>query len=140
MSIIEPTQEQLAAFMAGPQDQPFVMVNLNKYREKALYPDDYDGAQGPADCTGREAYMRYGVEAFAAFTSVGGSIHYSGETMASNFTAVGESWDDVVLVYYPSFQAFFAMSERPSFVAAFVHRIAGLEAAKVFPAVEMALK
>ena len=140
MSIVEPTDDQIKAFMNGPQDAPFVMVNLNTYRERAVYPADYDGAQGPADCPGREAYYRYGAEAFQAIPAVGGEIIFSGETMVSNFAPQGQGYDDVVLVRYPGFQNFFAMMDRPAYVAAFVHRLAGLEAAKVFPVLDQAQK
>ena len=50
-----PPPEQAAAFFSAPEDGPFVMVNLLKFKDHAEYPDGSD-----ALLSGREAYARYG--------------------------------------------------------------------------------
>ena len=61
---VTPTDERLARTAAiGTDDSsPVVMLNLNRYRDRAQYPD----GTADADVSGREAYLRYGVVAFAA--------------------------------------------------------------------------
>ena len=48
-----PPPEQAAAFFSAPEDGPFVMVNLLKFKDHAEYPDGSD-----ALLSGREAYAR----------------------------------------------------------------------------------
>ena len=56
MGNIDPSQEQLQAFLAGEDDgSPIVMINLLRYRAEADYPESFDAAP----CSGREAYQRY---------------------------------------------------------------------------------
>lgn len=61
---VTPTDERLTltAARGATDDTPVVMLNLNRYRDRAQYPK---GAPD-ADVSGREAYLRYGVVAFAA--------------------------------------------------------------------------
>ena len=54
---VNPTREQLAAVaaVAGTEaDGPLVMLNLNRYRERAAYEADPPGGGSP-DVSGREA-------------------------------------------------------------------------------------
>jgi hypothetical protein len=51
-----PEPQQFMDFFGAPEDGPFVMVNLLRFKAKAAYPDGSD-----ADLSGRDAYMRYGV-------------------------------------------------------------------------------
>ena len=69
MASIDPTDKQLAAIANSDSDEPIVMLNLNKYRDKAEYLDPKLGN----DLSGRDAYLRYGV--VAVITSY--SIHYT---------------------------------------------------------------
>ena len=119
----EPTPEQLAAIAAYRPDGPFVALNLNRYREHAAYPPGTpDG-----DVSGREAYMRYGVVAFAAIKIVGGSILWATEKRQ---LAIGCEHDDVhevVAVWYPSRAAFLSMETYPGYRHAFdLHRRAAI--------------
>ena len=53
---VYPAPEQAMAFFSLPEDGPFVMVNLLKFRKNAEYPDGSD-----AHLSGREAFLRYGM-------------------------------------------------------------------------------
>ena len=53
--------------------RPVVMLNLNRYRERAEY-DGRPARRGVRDVSGREAYMRYGAVAAAVLERVGGRI------------------------------------------------------------------
>jgi len=123
MGSVEPTAEQIAALTASSDDDaPLVMINLLRYRERAAYPDGFDAEP----CSGREAYGRYGAVALQRVASVGGSILWMGDVVATVIAPEGECWDDAVLVQYPSPQAFLEMVAQPEYLVAAPHRSAAL--------------
>ena len=52
---VYPTASRVEALMADDSGGPVVMLNLLKFRAKAVYPDGR-----PSDLTGRQAYDLYG--------------------------------------------------------------------------------
>jgi uncharacterized protein (DUF1330 family) len=103
------------------------MVNLLKFRDRAAYPDDYPGDPTP-DCTGEEAYQRYGEVALAHVTKRGGRLLLL--SMVDGIVLgdmAQDEWDQVAIVEYPALDAFIDMGEDPDYLAATVHRTAGLE-------------
>jgi len=62
VSHIDPTDEQISAITTSTIDTPIVMVNLNRYRERAVY----DAPGSDDDVSGRDAYLRYGEVALRA--------------------------------------------------------------------------
>lgn len=128
---ILPNEQQMAAIAAiagSDPDGPRVMLNLNRFRERAVYEGDVPGGLSP-DVSGREAYLRYGVVAASVLERLGGSILWEAE---SKLTAVGEdddSYDEVVAVWYPSLAAFVSLATDAELLAAHPHRAAGLDAA-----------
>jgi uncharacterized protein (DUF1330 family) len=124
MSTVEPSAERLQEFLEGAgDDAPVVMVNLLRYRERALYPDGF--AAEP--CSGREAYGRYGAVAVQRIASVGGRLIWLGSAQATVIGPDAERWDNVVLVEYPSRKKFIEMVSQPEYLAAAPHRTAALE-------------
>jgi uncharacterized protein (DUF1330 family) len=119
---VYPPSEQAMAFFGAPEDGPFVMVNLLKFKEKAEYADGSD-----SHLSGREAYERYGIEVAKLITALGGRIQYSGVVTGLMIGEVGELWDMVALAEYPSLAAFRAMATSPEMRAIEHHRSAGLE-------------
>ena len=116
-----PPMEQAMAFFGGPEDGPFVMVNLLKFKPKAEYADGSD-----AHLSGAEAYQRYGVEVAKLVVGLGGRIHYSGQVTGLMIGEVEDLWDMVALAEYPSLAAFRAMAMSPEMHAIEHHRLAGL--------------
>jgi uncharacterized protein (DUF1330 family) len=116
-----PPPEQAAAFFGGPEDGPFVMVNLLKFKDHAEYPDGSD-----ATLTGREAYARYGAAVQACLAAVGGSSVYAGAVSELMIGEMEEMWDMVALARYPSRAAMLAMVQSPEYQAIEKHRVAGL--------------
>jgi uncharacterized protein (DUF1330 family) len=124
MGSIEPTAEQLQAFLeSGEDDTPVVMINLLRYREQASYPEGFDAEP----CSGREAYQRYGAVATQRIASVGGRLVWLGSAQHTLIGPEAERWDDAVLVEYPSRKAFLSMVSQPEYQAAVPHRSAALE-------------
>lgn len=122
MDSIQPSKEQMRTFAAANRDQPIAMINLLKYRDVAEYAEGSDFAP----CSGKEAYLRYGAVAFQKVSSLGGKILLGLSVQQVFIGDTNDDWDDVVIVYYPSRQAFLNMLEMPDYQAAHVHRDAGL--------------
>lgn len=116
-----PGTEQVTAFFGGPENGPFVMVNLLKFKETAEYTDGSD-----ADLSGAKAYARYGKGIQACLAAVDGKQIYAGPVTGLMIGEVEELWDMVALVEYPSLAAMQKMMSSPEYRAIEVHRKAGL--------------
>jgi uncharacterized protein (DUF1330 family) len=119
---IHPEGAALDALAKLPDAEPVVMLNLLRYREQAAYPA---GSQH-APCTGREAYARYGAIAVRHVQAVGGQPIWMGESQLTVIGPSHETWDEVLLVQYPSRQAFLGMAANPEYLACTEHRTAAL--------------
>jgi len=123
---INPTPEQIAAVIAAHPTGPVQMVNLLKFREQAAYPDDYAGDPSP-DCSGAEAYQRYGEVALQHVAKRGGRLVLLSAVDGIVLGAMAQDeWDQVAIVEYPAIDAFVDMGNDPDYLAATVHRTAGL--------------
>ena len=116
-----PGKEQITSFFGGPENGPFVMVNLLKFKETAEYADGSD-----ADLSGARAYARYGKGIQACLAAVDGKQIYAGPVTGRMIGEVEELWDMVALVEYPSLAAMQKMMSSPEYQAIEVHRKAGL--------------
>jgi uncharacterized protein (DUF1330 family) len=125
---VNPTGDDLKRIATSiPMDTPVTMLNLLRFRDQAAYPAD----SGCAPCSGREAYARYSAQAFKKVQEVGGELVYQAEAMGRFIGPDGEDWDEVLLVRYPSLQAFLAMISMPEYQAMTVHRTAALQDARL---------
>jgi uncharacterized protein (DUF1330 family) len=128
---VEPDTRQFAAVAAvagGDSDGPVVMLNLNRYRERARY-DGHAPGGASEDVSGREAYMRYGVVAAAVLERVGGKILWHTDSTRTVIGDETDRYDEVIAVWYPSHAAFAALATDPEILQARAHRLAGLERA-----------
>jgi len=121
VNAVMPDMQQAGAFFGSPEDGPFVMVNLLKFKPRAEYEDGSD-----ADLTGQQAYARYGEEVRKLVEGLGGRIRYSGAVTGLLLGEVEELWDMVALAEYPSLAAFRAMAMSSEMHAIEHHRKAGL--------------
>jgi len=123
MASIEPQPERLRAFLEqGDDTAPIVMINLLRYREQAAYP----AGSVHAPCSGREAYQRYAEAATREVQATGGRLLWLGRVTATVIGPGDETWDDAILVQYPSRRAFLQMASRPEYREIAVHRTAAL--------------
>jgi uncharacterized protein (DUF1330 family) len=128
---VEPDRDQMAevAALAGADgDGPVVMLNLNRYRERAAYEGDPPGGESP-DVSGREAYLRYGAVAGAVLERVGGRILWHTDSSGTVIGADSDVYDEIIAVWYPSVAAFAALATDPETLEARAHRLAALERA-----------
>jgi uncharacterized protein (DUF1330 family) len=111
-----PTGEQIEALSRLPKDVPVVMVNLLAFKRP----------------TGPQSYARYAGEVRPHLQRAGARVLYLGE-QRQIVVGAGEHpwWDAVVLVEYPSVDAFRAMIGNPDYQLAHRHREDALERAEL---------
>ena len=130
---VEPDERQLmdiAAIAESDRDAPVVMLNLNRYRERAAYPGAVPGGL-PEGVSGHEAYMRYGVVAATVIARVGGAILWHSTPSGTVIGDERDLYDEVIAVWYPSHAAFLALVGDPELLGVREHRVAALERAAV---------
>lgn len=128
------TPERAHLFMEQDPAAPLVMLNLNRYRERAHYgppvPDD-------ADVSGAEAFARYGRRAILRVMERGGRPLWLGTPepvlVGAPDHPLADAWDTFALVFYPSRLALRDMVSSPDYRSFYPHRVAGLARAVVLP-------
>jgi uncharacterized protein (DUF1330 family) len=129
-----PTASRVEALMADDSGGPVVMVNLLRFRAKAVYPDGR-----PSDLTGRQAYNLYAAPMQNVIERGGGKVLFDGDIASLVIGEVEDLWDTCVLVEYPSAAAFAAIVASPEVAEIGVHRAAGLKGQLLIRATQMAL-
>ena len=107
-----PTAEQLTALTSRPADAPVLMVNLLKFETTG----------------GLESYQRYAREVAPHLERVGATVRYAG-TAPGVVIGDGERpwWDAILVVEYPTPQAFIDMVTTPEYAKVHEHRAAALQ-------------
>ena len=117
---LRPNPIQLAEFALG-DDDPILMVNLLKFKDKAEYEDGR-----ATNLTGREAYEIYVTETREHLANVGAELILVGEVNRLLLGEVEELWDAFGVARYPSRKAMIAMARNPAYIESEKHRAAGL--------------
>ena len=119
---ITPNEEQINGFLEDPEIGPISMVNLLKYKEKAIYDDGRD-----TNLSGEEAYGLYAAEVINLVEKYGGEFLFAGKVNRLMLGEVDEMWDSIAIAKYPNRKAMFEMTMDPEYQKIHVHRDAGLE-------------
>lgn len=114
MADISPTREALVALAKSPEQGPVVMLNLLKFK-----------ANG-----GAETYQRYAEAVAPILERIGAKVLYQGR--AAEMLVGSEEWDAILIVRYPSRQAFLQMVSSPDYQAAHHNREEALERAVLY--------
>jgi len=117
---VTPRPEQIQEFLAI--EGPVMMVNLLKYRERAVYADGRD-----ADLSGRDAYSRYATEMKKLVEAAGGRFVFAASVAGLLLGGVESLWDEVAIVEYPSAGSLVQIASSPEFERIEEHRVAGLD-------------
>jgi len=130
LKTINPDQEKLPEILAKiPKDKPIIMINLLKFRDQARYAD------ASIACSGREAYQAYTKIASKTLSAIGGELFWRGPVHGCPIAPEGETWDEAMLVKYPSIEAFEKMVAMPEYQEGAVHRTAALEDSRLIATV-----
>lgn len=114
MSGIESNDDQFRKLADNPNEEPFVMLNLLKFKK--------DG--------GRESYFRYIKESGPFVEAVGAKVIYFG--IPNELLQGKEDWDLLMLVQYPSRKAFLKMTHDPGYLKVHEFRAEGVERAVLY--------
>ncbi len=116
---VDPERDQFEAFKKLPRDKPIMMLNLLRFRDRAVYDDD-------RKATGAEAYAAYGRESGPVFQRVGGRIVWRGTPETVLIGPKDERWDLAFVARYPTAGAFLEMVTDPDYQNAVKHRQAAV--------------
>ena len=117
-----PNENQIKEFNEQIEDKPIYMINLLKFREKAIYPDKRE-----TNLTGEEAYAIYTKEVEEHLLNVGGKPVFGGNIERLMLGEVEDLWDKIFIAMYPSRKAMLQMISNPDYIKSAQHRVAGLE-------------
>ena len=119
---VYPTADGVQALSRDTSSTKIAMLNLLKFREKAVYKD------GRADdISGREAYQRYSNAMTKIVEREGGRILFAGKVAGVVIGEIEGVWDLAAIMEYPSRAAFQRIVTLPEVSEISVHREAGLE-------------
>jgi len=107
-------------------DEPIVLINLLRYRQRADVPGQR--------LTGRQAYQRYARAIAPMLMAVGARPIWRGKGRFVLIGPAGEHWDEILLVAYPSRDAFDRLLNLPGFQAHADLRAAALEDSRLIAA------
>jgi len=121
-NVLQPTGDQVRAFRDRRTGEPIAMLNLLKFRDKAVYSDGR-----PTELTGEQAYRLYGQAFKEIMGPKGVKVLYSGAVKGLLIGDGDDLWDAVALIQYPSTDVMLAMLRDETYQHAQQHRAAGLE-------------
>ncbi|MEM9174577.1 MAG: DUF1330 domain-containing protein [Myxococcota bacterium] len=121
-NILQPTGDQVRAFRDRQTGEPIAMLNLLRFKERAVYEDGRE-----TELTGREAYGLYAKGFHEVMDPLGVEILYSGDVRGFLIGLGDGAWDAMALIRYPTTQVMLDMLRDPAYQAAQQHRAAGLE-------------
>jgi uncharacterized protein (DUF1330 family) len=110
---VDPTPADIARFREDDDGGPVVMLNLLRF----------------AGDEGRATYAQYGLAVQPFLSRVGGEVLYAGECSTALVAPAGHAWDAMLVVRYPSRDAFLEMVRDPEYRKISELRTAALEAA-----------
>jgi uncharacterized protein (DUF1330 family) len=122
MSEVNMNTDQLKELVKNPNEEPFVMLNLLKFKKEG----------------GREAYVRYTKEANRFVESVGAKLLFLSQP--KELLNGAETWDVLMLVRYPSRKAFLQMANDPEYIKIHSFREEALERAVLYATDEITLR
>ena len=87
-----PNESQINGLLENSEIGPISMVNLLKYKDKAIYEDGRD-----TNLTGEEAYGLYAMEVINFVEKYGGEFIFAGKVSWLMLGEVEDLWDAVAI-------------------------------------------
>jgi len=110
---VEPASTDLQRFAERDDGRPLVLAQLLRFNEG-----------------GRDRYLQYSLAAQPVLTQMGAQVLYAGECTEA---LIGDRWDALVLVRYPSRAAYLGLLADPAFQSIAHLRRAALREAVMLP-------
>ncbi len=108
---------------ARDKTKPIVVLNFYKFRDIALYPDNY----GKRKISGQMAYSKYTKIPLKFFSIYGMEIMVGGNFISSIVGKTESKWDSYAFVRYPSLEVLQMMASTKIYREVLIHREAALE-------------
>lgn len=121
-NVLQPTGDQVRAFRDRATGEPIAMLNLLKFKDRAVYEDGR-----ASDLSGMEAYALYASAFREIMEPRGVKILYAGKPRGVLIGTGDDLWDEVAIIQYPSTQVMLDMLRDETYQQAQQHRAAGLE-------------
>lgn len=121
-NVLQPTGDQVRALRDRATGEAIAMLNLLKFRDRAVYEDGRH-----SELSGKEAYGLYASAFREIMEPRGVKILYAGGTRGVLIGAGDDLWDEVAIIEYPSTQVMLDMLRDEDYQQAQQHRAAGLE-------------
>lgn len=113
-----------AAMQQLPKDEPFYMLNMIRYNDKAKYQSESEfAAKG---WSGKEAYTEYGSHSSHVAKRIGAKVVYVGEPQLTLIGPDHQQWDAIFIISYPNLDAFLALIGDPEYQKHAFHRRAAV--------------
>ena len=117
-----PNNKQIELLNQPGPDGPVFMINLVKFKDKAIYEDNRE-----TNLSGREAYRLYGQEAIKMLPKYNAEVVFGTHITELIIGEVEELWDEIAVVKYASRKDLNNMTTSQEWNAINVHRLAGIE-------------
>ncbi len=127
---IEATADQIRALAGSTDEGPIAMVNLLRFRDQALEPDE--------GMSGAEAYGLYSKEVATHLEAAGAQVLSAVKCDQSVIGPAEPEWDVAIIVEYPSRKAFIGMVTDPEYQEVSRHRTAALADSRLILSTKLA--
>lgn len=117
-----PTEKQNALLREPGPPGPVFMINLVKFKDRAIYDDGRD-----TDLSGREAYKLYGMEVIYMLSKYNAEVVFGTHITELIIGQIDDLWDEITVVKYASRQDLNNMTLSKEWNDINVHRLAGIE-------------
>lgn len=126
MDYVNPSRENFDLFKSLPRDEPVHLLNMIRFRGRALYPEGHPCAG--LGWSGERAFGEYFTRVVPFIEKLGGGIVWQG-AFESVITGPAQfEWDKVFVMGFPTASAFLALVTDPDYKAEVVdHRTAAVQ-------------
>ena len=128
-SHLNETPEARKLFEKRDPNLPFINMSINKYYDKAAYPEEYNGDK---NISGKEAYKVYGRSVVQYQGIFGAQLDVAGRNKDTVVGNKDDDWDEFVFVRFPNIQAILNVYNVKAMQDNLVHREAGLQRTFVY--------
>lgn len=121
---INSTPEGYAAMQQLPADEPLLMLNIVRFKDKASYEEGSEFAD--RGLTGEQAYAEYSRHSAPIANRTGAKVVFAGHPQLTLIGPEHEKWDAIFIISYPNLASFLALVGDPEYKKHAFHRKAAV--------------